>query len=215
MGEFFIRTKGKSERSIFFFHGYGADKENLVPAGIFISKHVPNADVIVVDGVELCDKEMGYRWFSYDKSNRAGESEEERARTNYLQNFSKIESSINDIMVKRNIHYENVVMMGFSQGASVSLDMGLRKGVLAIVSFAGALVDPDVEIFAPQRTKVMLAHGTYDNVVPFSYMKSTKNILQNNGVHVECIVEEGQGHCISIDMLNSAVEFLNGTVESK
>jgi phospholipase/carboxylesterase len=209
VSEFFIRAKMRSEKSIFLFHGYGADKENLIPIGVFISKHVPNADVIVMDGVELCDNETGYQWFSYNRSNNVMESEEERTRTNYRNNVSKIESAINNVLIKRSIEYGNVVMMGFSQGASVSLDMGLRKGILAIVSFAGALVDPDVEVLNPSKTRVLLAHGTRDIVVPFSCMKLAKDILQDKGVQVECVVEEDQGHCIGIDMLNRAVKFLS------
>jgi phospholipase/carboxylesterase len=212
MDEFFIDSNVKSGKSVFLFHGYGADKENLVPTGAFISKHVKNTNVVIMDGVEQCETELGYQWFSYDLSREAGESEEKKIRDNYLRNVSKIESAIDEVMSRRDIHYEDVVMMGFSQGASVALDLGLRKGVLAIVSFAGTLVDFEVDISVPKRTAVLLAHGTHDRVVPFSYMKIARDELQQRGMHVECLAEEYQGHCISSDMLNGAIDFLNGII---
>ena len=81
-----------------------------------------------------------------------------------------------------------LVIAGFSQGALMSLDAGLRTAqkVAGIVAMSGGLYDRDLPDLASRReTPVFMAHGTGDEVVSVMYARRARNLLESAGIEVE------------------------------
>jgi phospholipase/carboxylesterase len=201
MNEIVLKPKEKFHKLLFVFHGYGADGNNLLPVGEEFSQAMPSAEVRIPDGLEVCDAGFGYQWFPLigNDLDAWGKSFEEYS--------DRITSYIESRMQEKHIGYEDVIFTGFSQGAMLSLGLGLRHGVQAIVAFSGGLLDSKPAI-ASKYTKVLLTHGVQDTVLDVSIMRATEDILKATNVNVQVVVDANAGHEIDGHMLSRAVDFL-------
>jgi phospholipase/carboxylesterase len=79
-----------------------------------------------------------------------------------------------------------MVLAGFSQGAMMALDVGLRTEVAGIVAMSGGLYELDVPDLSSKRgLPVLIAHGIYDDVVPVQYARRARHLLEEAGLDVE------------------------------
>ena len=201
MSEIILKSKLEPEKLLFVFHGYGADGDNLLPLGKEFSRAMPSADIYIPDGLEACNAGFGYQWFPL-KGNDFRTWEK-----SFEEYSSRIISYVEAKMQEKHIDYKNVIFTGFSQGAMLSLGIGLKYGAQAVIAFSGLLLSSKPVIFS-KHTKVLLAHGAQDDVVDISAMKMTENTLKNAGVDVQTVVSANTGHGIDNQMLDRAVYFL-------
>jgi phospholipase/carboxylesterase len=96
--------------------------------------------------------------------------------------------------------YERIVLGGFSQGAVMSLALGLGRGrrrPAAIAAFSGFV--PQVEGWEPDLSpplpQVTLAHGSFDQVIDVSFGRAARDLLAGAGADVEYL-ESPMGHTI-------------------
>lgn len=92
-----------------------------------------------------------------------------------------------------------LVLMGFSQGAMVSLYAGLRRAVApkAIISFSGTLIGADnLQSEIRNKAPVVLIHGERDRVVPISGSQNAREVLRRLNVPVEIARLPNVGHRI-------------------
>jgi phospholipase/carboxylesterase len=90
-------------------------------------------------------------------------------------------------------------IMGFSQGAMISLFTGLREVVAprAILAFSGALIAPEtLAAELANRAPVLLVHGEADEAVPVSRSHDAEVALEAAGVPVEAHYIPRLGHGI-------------------
>lgn len=79
-----------------------------------------------------------------------------------------------------------LIMAGFSQGAMMSLDVGLRTDVAGVIAMSGGLYEKDLpDLAARKGLPVLIAHGTQDDVVPVSYARRARLVLEEAGLDVE------------------------------
>jgi phospholipase/carboxylesterase len=81
-----------------------------------------------------------------------------------------------------------VVVAGFSQGALMSLDAGLRtqKKIAGIIAMSGGLYETDLPTLAEHKgLPVFIAHGTLDDVVPVNYGRRARRVLEDAGLDVD------------------------------
>lgn len=78
-----------------------------------------------------------------------------------------------------------LIIAGFSQGAMMSLDVGLRRDVAAIIAMSGGLYELDLpDLAKAPKVPVLIAHGTADDVVPVNYARRARAILEEAGFDV-------------------------------
>ncbi|MDR2765858.1 MAG: hypothetical protein LBB63_00110 [Holosporaceae bacterium] len=190
----------KPGKLVFVFHGYGADKNDLLPVGQEFSKAVSSAEVHLPNGPEKCGGWHGYQWFPLEGEDVDG------WKAAFEGGSHKVTSYVESIMADRGLTYGDVIFSGFSQGAILALNLGLRCGVAAAISFSGALFG-----FDPgwgTSTRVLLAHGRQDGVIEVSASLSAERLLKGAGVQVETDFRDNCGHGIDSHMLSRAVDFL-------
>jgi phospholipase/carboxylesterase len=208
MNEIVIKSKIETKKLIFVFHGYGANKENLLPIGESFADNLNDAEVHLADGPELCDAGCGYQWFPLvgdDISMWKGAFQAAKAQ---------LVDYVDSVLENRGLTYRNVVLSGFSQGAMVSLELGLDLSVAAIVAFSGALLDHDIRDAnsgnknVKKDTKILITHGELDAVVPVSEAYDAEETLKALGLGVTKIICSGTAHSIDNCALASAIKFL-------
>lgn len=81
-----------------------------------------------------------------------------------------------------------LVVAGFSQGALMSLDAGLRtkKRLAGVIAMSGGLYEADLPDLSQHRDlPVLIAHGTDDDVVPVTYARRARRVLEEAGIAVD------------------------------
>lgn len=101
-----------------------------------------------------------------------------------------------------------LILAGFSQGAMMALDAGLRTDAAAIVAMSGGLYELPPNA-APRP--IFIGHGTIDEVVPVSYARRARLQLEQAGFDVT-FHEYPMGHQIVMEELEELRRFLSRVV---
>ncbi|MGB4910094.1 MAG: alpha/beta fold hydrolase, partial [Tabrizicola sp.] len=106
---------------------------------------------------------------------------------------------------------DRLVLVGFSQGAMMSLEVAPRRAeaVAGVVAISGRLLRPEA-LAAEARVKppVLIMHGDQDQVVPFAELARAGDALVAAGFQVFGHVMKGSGHGIAPDGLGVALQFI-------
>jgi len=186
-----IETGPQPSASIIWLHGLGADGHDFEPIvpelGLpgslpvrFVFPHAPYRPVSVNGGATM------RAWYDIAMEGRGIRQDEAHIRAS--------EQSLCRLIARereRGIDSRRIVLAGFSQGAAMALHTGLRypeplAGIMALsmpVPLPGHIaseLNP-----ANARVPVFLAHGTQDQVVPYSLGEYAQHLLEQLGVPVE------------------------------
>ncbi|HXI11240.1 MAG TPA: dienelactone hydrolase family protein [Thermoanaerobaculia bacterium] len=103
-----------------------------------------------------------------------------------------------------------VALIGFSQGGLMSLDVGFRtkEPLAAIVCMSGAIHEEELpDLKARRDQKVMIVHGTADNMIPVKAARRTRLVLQEHGI--DPVYEEfDMGHFVIEESMEAVANFL-------
>ena len=193
----------KNKYLVIMLHGWGSDKYDLIS----LDFNIDNLHYLSVNAPYECDSGFGYQWFSLEDMNVNSIIKE--IRNNYIV----LEKFIEEQSIKLNIDYNHIFLLGFSQGAMMSLYTGIRlnKKLAGIISLSGLLPDTINSIKNSQITKqnILLLHGTDDNVVPFNYFIETKKLFDILNFNIEAYSINELQHGINneeIDIIKSFIE---------
>ena len=209
----FLEKQSKNNKDkylIIMLHGWGSDKYDLIS----LDFNIDNLHYLSVNAPYECDSGFGYQWFSLEDMNVNSIIKE--IRNNYIV----LEKFIEEQSIKLNIDYNHIFLLGFSQGAMMSLYTGIRlnKKLAGIISLSGLLPDTINSIKNSQITKqnILLLHGTDDNVVPFNYFIETKKLFDILDFNIEAYSINELQHGINneeIDIIKSFIERNIGAAE--
>ena len=203
------RGPEKATALVVFLHGYGADGADLLGLADVLAPHLPGVAFIAPDAPERCvGGGFGYQWFPIpwlDGSPQALAEAGLDAASADLNGF------LDAVSVAEGLASDRLVLVGFSQGAMMSLHVALRRPdpVAGVVAISGRLLRPAVlaaEITV--RPPVLLMHGDQDPVVPFADMATAGEALVEAGVPTYGHVMKGTGHGIAPDGLGAALQFI-------
>ena len=196
--------KEKPDKAFIVLHGWGANQHDLVPfvRNLNLKNYYsffPNApfDVPGIAGT-------GKGWFSFP-INDESENELAQSKVQLLAHINEVE--------KRGFSLTNIVIMGFSQGAAMALEILLskRKRIGAVISLSGFLIDGSnfhTLNDAIKQTPIFLAHGQYDTILPFKRAKLSAKALKNAGLKITWR-EYPMAHEIIADEVEDIRGFLN------
>ncbi|MFK3795127.1 alpha/beta hydrolase [Pseudomonas sp. NPDC088444] len=187
----------KDKPLIIFLHGYGSDegdlfgiKDELPKDATYLSVRAP----LEVDG-------GGYKWFTQDtdQAEYEGVTSDVDKSTDLLRTF--IEQATEKYATQPN----KVILVGFSQGAMMSYQIGLQHPELVrgIAPLSGKiLASLNAKLKAEDRLKalkVFIGHGEADNRVPFTGATEARTVLENLLISPEFHSYAGAGHTITSD----------------
>lgn len=193
--------EGKPERVGVFFHGYGADGQDLFNISGVLRRFFPNAAFYFPDAPEELGFFGGYQWFSLDGYDPAVLSDPEAGKKylNSLMPLAEIARGVTDPYMRAVLEHSGVpankaVLCGFSQGGLMAVYTALRfsEKLAAAVGLSAVAVMFDGKTFSPDKIvskpPVTLIHGDADNVVPPAVFKLNQQNLKNAGLSVESFV---------------------------
>lgn len=186
-------SKGTPKQLVILCHGLGADAFDLIDLAPAWQHACPDALFASVHAPFQHDSGFGRQWWSV--ADRSPPVMEAGARTAaaYLHGFIDAE------LARLGLPGDAYAIMGFSQGAMISLFTGLRHAVAprAILAFSGALIAPEtLGAELVNRAPVLLVHGEADEAVAVTRSHEAEAALIGAQVPVEAHYIPGLGHGI-------------------
>lgn len=162
-----IGSQNSSHR-IILLHGWGADADDLLPVGkAIIHNSCYKFELISLKAPTFRPNNMGRQWYSLFPPdwNEAEIAVDKLLDT--LKAFDKTEISL-----------KKTVLLGFSQGAAMALDAGLRIDLGLIISCSG-YAHPKWDPI--KNNPVLLSHGLQDEIVPINESRKISIRLGEKG----------------------------------
>ena len=199
---------------VFLLHGYGADGADLIDLSSPFSMVLPYAKFISPDAPFDCKMSpTGKEWFPLEEIPKGAIN-----ASNELLDLIKNECH------KENLKFENVLLIGFSQGAMMSIQSLLLSdyNFLGIIGYSGGtsleninasrhLIDKNTH--KNSSTPVLLVHGEEDDIVPFSSLDNAKKLLTEVGFDVKTVNRPGLAHGIDPDGISAGMEFVKNIIK--
>ena len=202
-------AQGKAKSLVMFLHGYGADGNDLLGLADVLAPHLPQTAFLAPDAPEPCaGNPFGRQWFPIPWLDG---SSEEAAKQGLLAAADDLNAFIDQRLTAEGLPLSSLALIGFSQGAMMSLHVAPRRAqpVAAVVAVSGRLLAPELlEAETKVKPPVLLIHGDQDPVVPFEDLSLAGDALVTAGFETYAHVMKGTGHGIAPDGLGAALGFL-------
>jgi phospholipase/carboxylesterase len=200
------QSGSEPKQAVVLLHGYGSDGEDLISLGAHWQEMLPDALFVSPNAPTVSAvNPMAFQWFDIDHERPDYRAEGARLGRLAIMDF------LNDLWAQTGLAEKNTILVGFSQGAMMALNVGLSldRPLMGIIAFAGALIPPDG--FGERdlaKPPICIVHGDRDEVVPTEMGASAAETLRAHGYEVSYHVSRGVGHGISPDGLGFASHFI-------
>jgi phospholipase/carboxylesterase len=202
-------AKGQATGLVVFLHGYGADGADLLGLADVLGPHLPGVAFVAPDAPEPCvGGGFGCQWFPIPWIDGSAQA---AADAGLDASVADLDAFLDARLAEEGLTADRLVLVGFSQGAMMSLHVAPRRpeAVAGVVAISGRLLRPDrLEAEAQVKPPVLLMHGDQDPVVPFGDMAKAGDALVAAGVQTYGHVMRGAGHGIAPDGLGVALQFI-------
>lgn len=210
--EFEPRGGGKPKSLVMFLHGYGSNANDMAGLTRYFSDVLMDAQFMSLNAPDPFEMGMfGYQWFSLKNMD-----------TEYIQREVSTNHGVLDAFIDRQLkrfelENRNLVLIGFSQGAMMSLYTSMRRKspIMGVLSYSGVLAEDDESMGEQVTAKspVLLVHGDSDEVVPPGNFDYAKKLLEKHGFDVDAHLIDGLNHGIDSAGVQFGREFLRRLAE--
>ena len=191
---------------LLLLHGYGANEDDLFSLAPYLDERF----LVVSARAPVVLAPMSYAWFNLGFTPQGVSINPEEAESSRLT----LRKFIGEIVDAYQCNPNAVYLMGFSQGAMMSLAVALTfPGVAAaVVAMSGRLLPQTLTQIADKDALIGLpifaSHGRRDTVLPISHGRDTRAKLSELPVELT-YREYDMAHEISYDSLNDITEWLS------
>ncbi|WP_417307641.1 alpha/beta hydrolase [Devosia sp.] len=196
------------KRIVVLLHGYGSDGRDLIALGQHWAGDMDETLFVAPNAPAPCAiNPGGYEWFPLSGDRIAGRIAGTEQAAPVIRDF------LAALWEQTGLGPEQTVLVGFSQGAMMALNVGtaMDKRLKGIIAFSGAFIPaPDFADGKFAKPPVLLVHGDSDEVVDPQLSHDAEAELKAAGFDVSLHVSAGTGHGISPDGLAVATAFLLG-----
>ncbi len=191
---------------VILLHGYGGDGKDISLLTLNWKRHLKNTIFICPNGHESCAiNPSGFQWFDLSNDDPKYILQESLKAENKLNKF------IEEIKLEYNINNEKIILVGFSQGCMMSINIGLtnRQSFKCIVGFSGKIIDiQNLKVRRKNSTSTILIHGDLDDIVSPTYLLEAKDFFLREGVNIETHLIKNCGHHIPIEASSIALNYI-------
>lgn len=182
-------------RLLVFLHGAGSSPEVFAPVAIAWQLKFPGATAFVLQGLQAAPGGEGFDWFDGRgvAADRIGRIES--AARAVAQRIAAVQRA-------QGLGPRETVLVGFSQGATVALQIARQSPDLAaiVVAYAGQLASPIRDGERISAT-VHLFHGELDSIVPAVHSRRALRGLLAVGADATLDLTDDGVHTVGQDMV--------------
>jgi phospholipase/carboxylesterase len=188
--------------TVILVHGRGASAGELM--------RLP-ADIAIPDIAYVAPEAPGRSWYPYSFL-----APFEKNEPHLTQALATLEHIVEDLH-RQHVATERIALLGFSQGACLSLEFAARHSgrYAAIVAFSGGLIGPPG---TPRTypgsfagTPVFLGCSDIDAHIPLERVHESTEVFRRMGASVDERIYPGMDHTITKDEIEAATALLSPT----
>ena len=191
------QTQGdaRNQPLVIFLHGFGSNEEDLFG----IKDSLPSTWTYLSARAPMPVEPHGYRWFT----KTPGDGEYDGETADLKRSARLIEDFVGQATAKYHTQPDRVFLVGFSQGAIMSYEVGLREPTLVrgIAALSGSVLPvlkaelkPDQSL---RQLAIFIGHGTLDQALPYTSATRANEVLMELGLKPEFHGYPGMPHTIS------------------
>ncbi len=203
-----IKSLKKTKAIVFLLHGWGSDGDDLIQLSYQWKGISDNITFISPNGPEVCDANpSGRQWFSIDHENPH----------NMVQGIVKAKFDLKNFIDKKLKKYsltDQFLLVGFSQGTMLALNLALSIKCKGVIGYSGAYIDAPIDSNVP-KNDIILIHGEDDDIVPISKMNDAVTKIKKYSKSVTSHVCRNLAHSIDQKGLKIAEEFIKNKLASE
>lgn len=191
------QTQGdaRNEPLVIFLHGFGSNEEDLFG----LKDALPSTWTYLSVRAPMPVDASGYRWFA----KTPGDGDYDGETADLQRSAQLIEDFVQQATDKYHTQPDRVFLVGFSQGAIMSYEVGLRKPALVrgIAALSGSVLPVlKAELKADtalDKLAIFIGHGTLDQALPYASATRANEVLLGVGLKPEFHGYVGMPHTIS------------------
>ena len=191
------QTQGdaRNEPLVIFLHGFGSNEEDLFG----LKDALPSTWTYLSVRAPMPVDASGYRWFA----KTPGDGDYDGETADLQRSAQLIEDFVQQATAKYHTQPDRVFLVGFSQGAIMSYEVGLRKPALVrgIAALSGSVLPVlKAELKADtalDKLAIFIGHGTLDQALPYASATRANEVLLGVGLKPEFHGYVGMPHTIS------------------
>ena len=184
-----------ASQRLVLLHGWGADADDLLDLGPLLV--TPEVSVVALRAPEPHPYGTGRQWYGLQPIDWSRLPAARSALNERLQDLAT------------SVPLQRTVLLGFSQGGAMALDVGSGLPLAGIVACSGY----PHEGWEPEASTapVLLSHGREDPVVPYAASEEALRRLQAAGTTARLLPFNG-GHTIDASVLPQIAAFVRGAL---
>ena len=175
-------SKNKPRQAVILCHGYGGDGKDISSLARTWQRFMPETIFLSPNAPEVCSvNPKGYQWF--DLSN----DKEEIILEKSLVAEKKLSLFIDQVCDNLQLDFNNLALVGFSQGCMMSIQVGLKKEkkINCLIGYSGKIINQKhLSNSIVSKPKIFLMHGFNDTIVPPTHLLEAKEYLNNCGIKI-------------------------------
>ena len=185
----------KPDGTVIWLHGLGADGHDFEPIVAeldldkqadlrFVFPHAPVRPVTINGGIPM------RAWYDVMSLDRSGPQDEAGIRDS-AETLKRLIEREHD----RGVDYDRIVLAGFSQGGAIAMHTAMRfpeklAGLMALSTWMPLEATIDGEVMQspesqPRDLPVLMAHGSFDPMLPIAVGQHARDIMQKAGFNVQ------------------------------
>lgn len=203
-GPSLLPLSGKTKKLVILFHGYGADGNDLISLAEDWFTALPDTEFIAPNAPYPCDENpFGRQWFSMVSW----------SMDKILQGLRDVAPLVNAYITQtlsdRGLSYEDLALVGFSQGSMLALYQAyyVLPSCAGVVAYSGAFLE-DANLQPKSLPRSLLIHGDADPIVPVEGTLMAGEIIKKMGGDPQIVIRQGLPHAIDSVGLTLGQEFL-------
>lgn len=197
---------------LLLLHGIGSNEEDLFGLAPYLDKRFlmisARAPVVMGPG--------SYGWFNIEFTPFGMVADVEQAKRSLRQ----LAEFIDELVETYGVEGRCVYLMGFSQGAMMSLAVALTEpekiagAVIMSGRFPAQVLEESHDAQALKGKPFIVTHGIYDPVLPIEHGREVRESLEALGVELT-YREYPMGHEVSIESLRDVSAWLTGALDER
>ena len=204
------RSKNTNQKagSIFMFHGYGSNKEDLFS----LEQYLPQSHTIISLEAPLKLPFGGFSWFDIDYSDVIENNLDKRYKE-INESIDGLLSNIDKHIESENLNENDVTLLGFSQGGSICWKLGLDyskrfRRIMPLSSFIHpSYLNEDLNNY--KDLEIYSSHGRLDEVIPIGLVENyIESLTKKNNLVFD---KFEAGHTISQENLINLIKWIDLT----
>ena len=199
-------SENKNNPTVFLLHGFGSNMEDLFGLSPFFPKNWNCISLQATIPLQF----NGWAWAEIDFENILKVQNPEQIKHHKKKIVDSIDLSIQEL----NLDPSQIFILGFSQGAALSLYTGLTdpKKYKGIIALSGCIsiqeFEHEIDLDHIMNLNVFMGNGRHDKVITLPLAQKTRDELSKLKVKLN-YREYDVEHTISNDCLNDFLIWIN------